>query len=52
MDYQISEYIDRKLVFETVVSNPALAGITVRGFILSDNRRECILFTPVGEPKP
>lgn len=50
--FQVSEYIDRRLVHETVVTIPALAGITLRGFLLSENRRECIIFAPVGEAKP
>jgi hypothetical protein len=51
-EFQVSEYIDYALVHETVVSIPALEGLAVRGFVLSENRRECIIFTPVGERKP
>lgn len=51
-DLQVSEYIDYELVHETTVTIPALAGLAVRGFILSENRRECLIFTPVGERKP
>lgn len=51
-DLQIAEYIDHKLVHEGVVSHPALDGLRVRGFLLSHNRRECVIFTPVGERRP
>lgn len=48
-DFQVSEYIDRELVNELVVSHPALDGLRLRGFVLSENRRECVIFTPVDE---
>jgi hypothetical protein len=51
-DLQISEYVNRQLVYETVLSHPALERITVRGFVLSENRQECVIFAPVGEAKP
>lgn len=38
----ITQSIDREVVATLVFDHPALAGLAVRGFVLSDDKRVCI----------
>jgi hypothetical protein len=61
MGYRVREYIDYIQVFDTVIDHPLLGistpwyrngvyqgetTIGLRGFLVSENRRECIIFDP------
>jgi hypothetical protein len=48
-DHRIIEYINRQPVSEQVFSHPALDGLSIRGFIASDDRTSGIVIEPLNQ---
>lgn len=46
MSHTITEYLDREQIHETDVDHPALAGLSVRGFLISQDKRAVIVIEP------
>lgn len=50
--YHVTEFYDREVIAEFTGSHPALEGISVNGFLLSQDRRACIVFEEVPDETP
>lgn len=50
--FQIVEYFDREVITTFTTSHPALEGMDLRGFLLSDDRRACVVIEPIPESEP